>query len=205
MPATVTHEFEKNARLDTLKDLLETLLEDPANKVIIWAYYAAELNHITGLLKSLKVEFARVQGGMSAKNLQAQKDTFNNDATCRVYVAQVSTGIGITLNAANYVVYYSLPWSLEHYLQSLDRNYRIGQSRNVTVYRLIGHHTIDEAKIAALDQKIDFSNLITNRTPCVTCKEFAKRCAPNNIDLYDEACIYDRTMDRNKADIKVIS
>jgi hypothetical protein len=129
---------------------------------------------------------------------------FNSDQRVRVYLGQVATGIGITLNASNYTLYYSLSWSLEHYLQSLDRNYRIGQTKPVTVYRLLGKHTLDESKAKALDQKIDFASLVTSASVCATCDDYYSRCHTRNIRLYDLECKFDREMMRETATIRRI-
>jgi len=153
--------FEKNARLDTFADLLEDLLEDAKNKVIVWTRYIAELDLIAAHLKKAGVPFVRVQGGMSTEAFEGAMHQFNTDPAIRVYLGQVASGIGVTLNAANYMVYFSLPWSLEQYLQSKARNYRIGQDKKTTVFRLLALDTTDFDKAAALDQKIDIEAMIT--------------------------------------------
>lgn len=203
-PPTAVHHCKSNARLDRCKGLLETILEDPANKVIIWANFHTELDDIENAVKESGIQYVRVQGGMAREDLMSAMTTFNTDPICRIYLAQVSTGVGVTLNAANYTIYYNLPWSLEHYLQSLDRNYRIGQSRKVTVYRLLGRYTLDDAKAKALDQKIDFSLLVTSATVCATCPDFYTRCNKYKIKLYDKECKYDRTMLRHTASVRTI-
>lgn len=202
-PPTVVSSMKINARLDKLTGLLESILEDPDNKIIIWAKYKSEIDHVEKAVKGFKLEYVRVEGGMTSVALATCRNTFNTDSKCRVYIGQVSTGIGITLNAANYTIFYSLPWSLEHYLQSLDRNYRIGQNRSVTVYRLIGLHTLDQAKATALSQKMDFSNLITVRAICATCPEI-NRCFKFKIQPFDADCIHDRTMLRDTAQVRLI-
>lgn len=203
-PAPHVEHYKDNARIEQLEGLLEELLLDDNNKVIIWANFITQLDDVCALATKLKYDFVRVQGGMSTEELRVARTTFNENPKVRLYVGQASTGIGITLNSANYTVYYDLPWSLEHYLQSIDRNYRIGQSSKVTVYRLLGAHTLDEAKAAALDQKMDFSHLVTTRSICATCPEFARRCAAHKISLYDPDCIHDRVTMRKTAEIKLI-
>jgi SNF2 family DNA or RNA helicase len=203
-PSNVVEYFSDNARLELLESLLDELLQEADNKVIIWSNYTAELDSIEKVLEENKYNYVRVEGGCSSHEQNHAKDTFNKDKNCRVYLGQVSTGIGITLNSANYMIYYNLPWSLEHYLQSLDRNYRIGQKRKVTVYRLLALHTLDESKAAALDKKMDFSHLVTTRSICATCPEFTKRCASAGIQLYDPLCIYDRKMLRETAKVRLI-
>jgi SNF2 family DNA or RNA helicase len=201
----VTHRFKHNSRLEHCTGLLETILEEPENKVIIWANYHPELDDLEKAVSGLGYGYVRVHGGFTREKLQQCMHKLNNDPDCRVYIGQVSTGIGVTLNAANYTIYYNLPWSLDHYLQSLDRNYRIGQKRKVTVYRLVARHTLDEAKVKAVDLKMDFSKLVTTTNPlCATCPDFYKRCQKYNIKLYDPDCKYDRTMLRHISSVRPI-
>lgn len=203
-PAPVTINYANNARLERCVGLLESILADTANKVIIWAKYMPELDMIESAVKELKVKYVRVQGGFTRSQLTQAMDTFNNDAACSVYIGQVATGVGVTLNAANYTIYYNLPWSLDHYLQSLDRNYRIGQTKKVTVYRLLGRNTLDESKAAALDQKIDFSQLVTAKSICATCPDYHARCSKHNVKLYDDECKFERTMMRATATVGLL-
>lgn len=203
-PASNTLHTKKNTRLETLKDLTETVVKDRNNHIIIWANYHAELDEIEQMLQQSEFQYVKVTGGLSHVELKKRRDQFDNSEDCRVYLGQVSTGVGITINKANYMVYYGLPWSLEHYLQSLDRNYRIGQEKKVTVYRLIGKHTIDETKAAALDQKIDFDTLVTSSLPCLQCEDFKKRCAKAQVELYSDYCKFEKSMTKQIAKIKPI-
>lgn len=67
-----------------------------------------------------------------------------------------SAGHGLNLQAGgNIVVWYSLPWSSELYLQANARLYRQGQTKPVIIHKLIAEGTIDEDVIKALDGKID--------------------------------------------------
>jgi SNF2 family DNA or RNA helicase len=124
------------AKATALSDLFDDLLGEPDHKVIVWGQYTEELNIIEDIINAAKLGYVRVDGSNTdkAKSLAAK---FNDDAACRVYLGQVATGVSITLNSAQYMVYFSLPWNLEHYAQSLDRNHRLGQKSNVTVYRLL--------------------------------------------------------------------
>lgn len=150
-----------DTRMRAFEELLDTLLLDPGNKVLVWTRFIEELERVTQALSKRKIGHVRVQGGMSSVDFEGAMRRFETDPDCRVYAGQVASGIGVTLNSANYVVYYSLPWSLEHYDQSLARNYRIGQTRRVTVYRLIAMGSLDEAKAKAIDQKVDIDKLFT--------------------------------------------
>lgn len=155
-PDRPVERLRENSKLEMLLGKLDDILVEPTNKVIIWGQFIEELNLIEDALKE-KGEaegwhHVRVDGSVTT-HIQRIAAHFNETPDCRVYLGQVETGVGVTLNAANYMLYYTLPWKLGAYLQSLDRNYRIGQKRSVTVYRLLGKRTVDEDIARALDNK----------------------------------------------------
>jgi len=201
LPDTVTL-FDENPKLDALVELLDTLLIDPPNKVIVWCYYQWELNLVEAQLVSQGTSYVRVDGKTGSR-IQDLADRFNEDPSVRVYLAQVSTGVGITLNAAQYMVYFSLTYSLGAYLQSLDRNYRIGQTKNVTVYRLLGRNTVEPAIMRLLDNKVDVDRLLTQRLSCVVCVH-SLRCIAEGVSLFDPACVYPRSVARPVAKAQLI-
>lgn len=69
-------------------------------------------------------------------------------------------GFGLTLTAANTVVYYSNSYDLELRMQSEDRAHRIGQENKVTYIDLISPRTIDEKIVDALRSKIKIADTI---------------------------------------------
>ena len=79
----------------------------------------------------------------------------------RYFVGNAQTGgYGITLTAANTVIYYSNNYDLEKRLQSEDRAHRIGQTGSVTYIDLVAEKTIDERIIKSLKNKVDIANEI---------------------------------------------
>jgi SNF2 family DNA or RNA helicase len=69
-------------------------------------------------------------------------------------------GYGLTLTAANTVIYYSNSYDLELRLQSEDRAHRIGQNNKVTYIDLMSPKTIDEKIVKSLRDKINIANQI---------------------------------------------
>lgn len=193
-PDPVVTELDDNPKADALEELLDSILADSANKVIIWGKYRADLDAVEKRLRQRAQKFVRVDGSTGSK-IQDNVDTFNYDPDCRVYLSQVSTGVGITLNAANYMIYYSLDWSLGNYLQSIDRNYRIGQERKVVVYRLLGNGTVDWAVATLLEKKVDIDNVLSKKITCMTCPQ-SLVCFASGIEVFDEGCIYKKNMVR---------
>ena len=144
-------------RIDELMDVLE----ETEGKAIIWAHYQYD---ITNIIK----EVIKVHGpgsivdycGLTPQD-QRQKNIkkFQNDDKCRFIVGTPATGgYGITLTAANTVVYYSNGYDLEKRLQSEDRAHRIGQKRSVTYVDLICEETVDEKIVKALRKKINIAS-----------------------------------------------
>lgn len=187
--------FDENPKLDATEELLETILVNPTNKTIIWCSFENELNIVSAMLDRRGWGHVRVDGSNS-REAQGLIDQFTVDDGIRVYLAQVSTGVGVTINAASYMIYYALPFSLIVYEQSKDRNYRIGQTRKVTVYRMQGQGTPEPAIARLLDVKIDVDDALTRRTDCMCC-EYNPTCIPAGVHPFDVGCsVYKRTIDR---------
>ena len=84
---------------------------------------------------------------------------FQSDPKCRFLVGTPATGgYGLTLTAANTVIYYSNGYDLEKRLQSEDRAHRIGQTKSVTYVDLIAEDTVDEKITKALRRKINIAS-----------------------------------------------
>jgi len=147
----------KNNRLNELMDVLEEI----EGKAIIWAHYQYDI-------KTIMKEIAKVHGPGSVVDYygltpQDQRDTnrekFQSDPRCRFLVGTPSTGgYGITLTAANTVIYYSNGYDLEKRLQSEDRAHRIGQHKPVTYVDILAEETVDEKIVKSLRKKINIAS-----------------------------------------------
>jgi hypothetical protein len=146
---------EKNPRIETLKEILS----DIEGKVIIWARFRADLRAIEAVLTGLCVAY---HGGVSNDARTHAVDAFQNDPKIRYFVGQPqSGGIGLTLTAATYAIYYSNSFDLETRLQSEDRCHRIGTKSNVTYIDIEANKTIDKKIIKALRTKKNLADIIT--------------------------------------------
>lgn len=195
----VVQRMPQNAKLDVLLAKLDEILADPTHKCIIWGQFHPELDWIeeaiTARWKEQKLPFTLVRVDGQTANVQAQADKFNEDPKCRIYLSQVETGVGITLNSANYMVYFSVPWKLLAYDQSLDRNHRVGQQRDVTVFRLLGRQTIDMHIARGLSTKRTVAETITSALACSRCNR-QEMC---DTTLFGDGCKYQRDIARHTA------
>ena len=148
-----------NNRANELMDILSEM----EGKAIIWAHYQYD---ITSIIK----EIVKVYGPGSVVDYygltpQDERDPnrkkFQSDPKCRFLVGTPSTGgYGLTLTAANTVIYYSNGYDLEKRLQSEDRAHRIGQKKNVTYVDIIAEDTVDEKIVKALRDKINVASQV---------------------------------------------
>ena len=199
-PPGLLNTLKENPKLDALEGLLDEILANDSSKVIIWGQYHAELDAIEALLERKKLKYVR--GGEG--NIQKRIDEFNLKPECRVYLSHVATGVGITLNSAAYMIFYALPWSLGHYLQAIDRNFRAGQLMKTFVYRLLAAGTVDLFKAVALHEKKDLSAMLTNKIACAACDR-QEKCLRTGVEVFDPGCIYQRSVKRTVAKAKVLT
>ena len=147
----------KNNRLNELMNVLDEI----EGKVVIWAHYQYDV-------KKIIKEIQKVHGprsvvdyyGLTPQNLRDEyRYAFQNDDNVRYLVGTPQTGgYGITLTAANNMIYYSNGYDLEKRLQSQDRIHRIGQKKPVTYIDLIAEDTVDNKIVKALRKKINIAS-----------------------------------------------
>jgi SNF2 family DNA or RNA helicase len=187
-PAAQFQDLKANPKMDALEEQLEGILAEDRNKCIIWAWFRHELNMIEAMLKKNDIGYLRLDGSNSAKGPEyAQK--FNEDPKTRVWLAQVSTGVALTLTAASYMIYYNLPYDLGAYQQAMDRNYRIGQDRPVFVYRLVCKGSVLDYVAASLSQKKNIADTLTDDINCVICKN-SLICVAKGYRPFQKGCLY---------------
>jgi len=149
----------KNNRVDELMDVLEEV----EGKAIIWAHYQYDI--ITIIKEIVKVHgpgsVVDYYGLTPQDERQDNIRKFQSDPKCRFIVGTPATGgYGITLTAANTVIYYSNGYDLEKRLQSEDRAHRIGQKKNVTYVDIIAEDTVDEKIVKALRDKVNIASQV---------------------------------------------
>jgi len=140
---------------------LMNILEETEGKAIIWANYQKDMTQILDNINKKYGPGSVVDyyGLTPQEDRQDNIRKFQSDPKCRFLVGTPSTGgYGITLTAANTVIYYSNGYDLEKRLQSEDRAHRIGQKKNVTYIDIICEDTVDEKIVKALRDKINIAS-----------------------------------------------
>ena len=87
---------------------------------------------------------------------------FNEDSTPVFLISLKAGGVGLNLTGADVVIHYDPWWNLAVQNQATDRAHRIGQTKKVTVYKLIVKHTIEEKIQKLQEAKMDLADQIVN-------------------------------------------
>ena len=103
--------------------------------------------------------YFRLDGSTKVEDRQRLMDRFNRDEKIFVFILSTrSGGLGINLVGADSVVFYDSDWNPAMDAQAQDRAHRIGQTRDVHIYRLVTSHTVEENILRKAQQKrhLDF-------------------------------------------------
>uniref|UniRef100_A0A2C9L9G4 DNA excision repair protein ERCC-6-like 2 n=1 Tax=Biomphalaria glabrata TaxID=6526 RepID=A0A2C9L9G4_BIOGL len=144
----ILHEFYQQQFPDLEDTILEGLLsvfEQNHDKVLIFSYSTKLLDILEQYIIAKGHEYRRIDGKVSSlcrRNIVIQ---FNKDPN--LFLCLISTkagGLGLNMTAANRVIIFDPNWNPSHDLQAQDRAYRLGQCRDVQVFRLVSAGTIEE-------------------------------------------------------------
>ena len=148
------------AKLDALEDIIDNCL-DEEKKVVVFARFVPEIEAIAAMLKKKKIGYAQIYGATTDRADQVKK--FQEDPEIKVFIGQLqTTGMGLTLTAANVAVFYSLDFSYANYEQSRARIHRIGQKQKCLYIHLVGKGTVDEKILNALKHKGDIAKIMVD-------------------------------------------
>jgi len=138
-----------NPRIDAMLEVVEDL----TGPFIVWARFREELRQISAALSEAGISAREYHGGTSASAREEAVDEFQSGAV-RAFIGQPQAGgIGLTLTAAETVIYYSNDFNLGTRLQSEDRCHRIGTRHNVVYIDLVALNTLDAPISRALQRK----------------------------------------------------
>ena len=123
------------------------------HKILLFSSYTSMFEIIEEQLKKLKINYLKLTGQTKVGERIKLVDEFNTNKDIKVFLISLKAGgTGLNLTGADMVIHYDPWWNLSAENQATDRTYRIGQKKNVQVYKLITKNSIEE-KIYELQQK----------------------------------------------------
>jgi len=159
-----------------MRDLRQIMDASADNKIVVFSQFVQMLNLVEASIQQQLPELSgavvRLDGQTSAENRAQRIDAFSHKSTTRIMLASLGAGgVGLNLQAANYVVLMDLWWNTALEQQALDRVNRFGQKRPVTMItyystgsmedkvlaiqqrkKLIGHHALRDTTALHLDE-----------------------------------------------------
>jgi hypothetical protein len=139
----------------TLLDKLLPKLRKDGHRVLIFSQFRMMLDLIEDYLDSMGYGYERVDGSVVGKKRQAAIDRYTqNDNLFVMLLSTKAGGVGINLTAADTVIIYDSDWNPQGDSQAAGRSHRIGQTRAVTVYRLLTKKTYEMVMFRAASMKL---------------------------------------------------
>jgi len=136
----------RSSKLDVLFEQLEDLVAE-GHRALIFSQFTGFLGKVRERLEEEDIEYCYLDGG--TRNRADVVSEFKNGSAPVFLISLKAGGFGLNLTEADYVFLLDPWWNPASEAQAVDRTHRIGQARNVMVYRLVAKDTIEE-KVMAL-------------------------------------------------------
>lgn len=147
--------FEKydgeTAKTQACMDLIRGAI-DGGHRMLVFSQFTSMLEILEKYLKKEEIEYYLLTGSTTKEQRRELVKQFNEGTVPVFLISLKAGGVGLNLTGADIVIHYDPWWNLAAQNQATDRAHRIGQTRKVTVYKLIAKDTIEE-KILKLQEK----------------------------------------------------
>ena len=124
-------------------DLAESL-NDSGNRALVFSQFTSFFEEVRKAMDKAKLPYLYLDGSTSMAMREKLVKEFQTGKCPFFLISLKAGGLGLNLTGANYVIHLDPWWNPAIEQQATDRAYRIGQKQDVTVYRLISQHTIEE-------------------------------------------------------------
>lgn len=146
-------------KLQTLDRLLRQLKVD-GHRVLIFTQMTKMLDVLEAFLNYHGHIYLRLDGSTRVEQRQILMERFNGDKRIFCFILSTrSGGVGVNLTGADTVIFYDSDWNPTMDAQAQDRCHRIGQTRDVHIYRLVSEKTIEVNILKKANQKRMLSDM----------------------------------------------
>ncbi len=148
----------RSAKLERLMELLEEA-RDGNHRTLVFSQFSKQLLEIETCVAEAGMSCLRLDG--QTRNRQELVDRFQNPAGPEMFLISLKAGgYGLNLTAADTVIHFDPWWNPAAEAQATDRAHRIGQTRPVTVYRLLTRGTVEEKVLRMQQRKRDLARAV---------------------------------------------
>lgn len=163
-----------SGKFESVIHTLETVMQR-GNKVLVFSQFVKHLALFRKYFEKQGIDYAYLDG--STKNREEVVTRFRVDAETRLFLISIKAGgVGLNLVEADYVFILDPWWNPAVEQQAIDRTHRIGQTRNVFIYKFITKGTVEEKILALQSRKKTIAD-----TLITTEESFIKSLTPDDI------------------------
>lgn len=162
------HLINASGKFIVLEKLINKLVIKENKKIVIFSGFTMMLDLVSEFLylrggDGSKFETARIDGavGSARRNLAMRLFQDENSTTKVMLLSTRAGGLGITLTAAADMVFLDADWNPQVTIQAEARCHRIGQTKPVTVYKIVSQGTVEEQMLGRIQKKLYLSAKVT--------------------------------------------
>ncbi|KAJ3197493.1 hypothetical protein HK101_003191 [Irineochytrium annulatum] len=161
-PYTTDEHLVENAGKMVILDKLLAKMKENGSRVLLFSQMSRMLDILEDYCVFRGFDYCRIDGNTAHEDRVAGIDEFNREGSSK-FIFLLTTragGLGINLATANIVIMYDNDWNPQVDLQAEDRAHRIGQTKQVIVFRFITENAIEEKVIDRATQKLRLDQLV---------------------------------------------
>ena len=148
-----------SAKLDAIVDLVSSAVEG-GEKTLVFSQFTSFLELIAERLRKAGIEHYSITGATPKKERVRLVDAFNEDDTPAFLVSLKAGGTGLNLTGASVVIHADPWWNAAAQSQATDRAHRIGQTRVVSVEKVVAKNTIEERIVRLQETKSELAEQV---------------------------------------------
>ncbi len=162
-PHLLYENFEgSSAKLDTCLELIDNAL-DGGHKVLVFSQFTTMLDIVANKLDGKHIAFHKLTGATPKEKRAHLVSSFGRDDVPVFLISLKAGGTGLNPTAANIVIHLDPWWNVAAQDQATDRTHRIGQSKDVSVFKLIAKDTVEENILKMQESKRDLAEQILGK------------------------------------------
>ncbi len=164
-PQLIYEDSIASAKLSLALELTQRAISS-CHRILLFSQFASIFPILGNMFEKENISYQILDGKTSAKRRIELVDNFNNSSDIKVFMISLKAGgTGLNLTGADMVIHLDPWWNISAENQATDRAYRIGQTKNVHVLKLVCKETIEEKVLKLQELKKELANSI------ISCQE----------------------------------
>lgn len=143
-PSLCYHDYDgESSKLEMCLDIVKNGIEG-GHRILLFSQFTTMLDIIADRFEKEGITYYVLNGSTTKEKRNQLVDSFNSDETNVFLISLKAGGVGLNLTGADMVIHYDPWWNVAAENQASDRAHRIGQSKTVSVFKLISKGTVEE-------------------------------------------------------------